>query len=509
MKRWRLRWLIVPLMALGMASLACAVTEIGAPFNPSPVPAPGTPATPGSVLTPEAQIAALLTNNSEEHRYTFYGEAGLAVTIDMRAPGGGMLDSYIELIGPSGQVLTTDDDGGNGLNSLIASFILPETGDYTVVSHSYNFNSQGSYSLVFQIGTPVPTPTPPPTAQPGGGPIALGDTLTGSLNADGQVDLWTFEARAGDIVTINMRSSTPQYLDSFLELVSPGGLTLIVDDDSGTGLDAQIANYVLPEDGTYTIRSSGLNNSRGSYNITLQAGRPPTPTPPPPTPGPSPTPFDREVSLGDVVEGRLMPGGSGDRFQFLTDEPQIIEVEVQVLDGPANLQLALREPGGPEHILVDFGSGSGLYFLPNIYLPTSGRYMFTITSSEPREIGYTFAIDLSEIATTGGGQIAYGQGVSGELLFPGQQDYWTFEGQAGDVVTIMMNGINMDSYLALRNQYDITLTQNDDVEGSGSLNARISNFVLPADGPYTIVASSFRSNSYGPYRLQLFKGETE
>jgi hypothetical protein len=510
MKRWRLRWLSVPLVALGMASLACAVTEIGAPFSPSPVPAPGTPATPGSVLTPEAEIAGLLTSDGEEHRYTFHGEAGLAVSIDMRAPGGGMLDSYVELVGPSGQVLTTDDDSGSGLNSLISSFILPETGDYTIVSHSYNFNSQGSYSLFFQIGTPVPTPTALPTAEPGGGPIAVGGTLTGNLNADGQVDQWMFEAHAGDIVTISMRSSTPQYLDSFLELVSPSGLTLVVDDDNGTGLDAQIANYVLPEDGTYTIRASGLNNSRGAYNITLQVGQPPTPTPPPPTPGPSPTPFDREVSLGDVVEGRLMPSGAGDRFEFLTDEPQIIEVEIQVLDGPADLQLSMRQPGGgPEHNLVDFGNGSSLFFLPNVYLPTAGRYVFTITTAEAREVAYTFSINLSEIATTGGGQIAYGQGVSGELLFPNQQDYWTFEGQAGDVITIIMNGINLDSYLALRNQHDVTLTQNDDVEGSGSLNARISNFVLPSDGTYTIVASSFRSNSYGPYRLELFEGTTE
>ena len=150
---------------------------------------------------------------------------------------------------------------------------------------------------------------------------------------------------------------------------------------------------------------------------------------------------------------------------------------------------------------------SELMFLPSVFLPEAGNYVFTVINGEPREIAYTFAIDLSEIAATGGGELAYGQGVSGELLFPGQQDYWTFQGRAGDSVTIVMNGVNLDSYLALRNQAGITLTQNDDVEGSGTLNARISNFVLPADGTYTIIASSFRSNSSGPYRLQLFEGE--
>ena len=356
MTRWRLRWLILSLAALSMASLACVVTDLGMPANPTAIPAPGTPATPGSVLTPEAQMAAALNTDAEEQRYTFHGEAGLAVTIDMRAPSGGTLDSFIELIGPSGQTLTTDDDGGNGLNSLISSYLLPETGDYTIVSHSYSYNSQGSYSLTFQIGTPIPTPTMPPTAEPGGGPIALGETLPGSLNADGQIDEWTFEASAGDIVTVEMRSSTPQYLDSFLELVSPGGLTLIVNDDGGSGLDARIANFVLPEAGTYRLRASGLNNSRGTYTISLQAGRPPTPTPPPPTPGPSPTPFDRAVSLGETVQARAMPGGVGDRFELQVDEPQIVEVRLQVLDGPASLQLVLREPSGPERVLVDWAA---------------------------------------------------------------------------------------------------------------------------------------------------------
>ena len=92
-------------------------------------------------------------------------------------------------------------------------------------------------------------------------------------------------------------------------------------------------------------------------------------------------------------------------------------------------------------------------------------------------------------------------------MFPGQQGYWTFQGRAGDSVTIVMNSINLDSCLALAIRLAPRLTQNDNVKGSGTLNARVSNFVLPADGTYTIIASSFRSNSSGPYRLQLFEGE--
>jgi hypothetical protein len=72
-------------------------------------------------------------------------------------------------------------------------------------------------------------------------------------------------------------------------------------------------------------------------------------------------------------------------------------------------------------------------------------------------------------------------------------------------VTVFMSAQNMDSYLSLRTSGGITLAQNDDVDGGGQLDARISRIELPQDGNYVIVASSFRSGSYGPYRLMLFK----
>ncbi len=70
-----------------------------------------------------------------------------------------------------------------------------------------------SYSLLLQIGTPQPTLTPAPTPIPGGGPIQIGQSRTARLAEIGQVDLWTFEARQGEIARSRCR---PQPRNSWM-----------------------------------------------------------------------------------------------------------------------------------------------------------------------------------------------------------------------------------------------------------------------------------------------------
>ena len=293
----------------------------------------------------------------------------------MRAPSGGTLDSFVELIGPSGQTLTTDDDSSNGLNSLISSYILPETGDCTIVSHSSSCNSQGGFSLTFQIGTPVPTPTMPlPPSRAAGRSRWVRHSPAASQALTARSTSGRSRPAAGDIVQPSRCApARPNTWITFLELVSPGGLTLIVDDDGGSGLDARIANFVLPEAGTYRLACLWSERLARVVRDQPASRTSPRATPPPPTPGPSPTPFDRAVSLSGGVQARAMPGGVGDRFELPVDEGRIVEVRLQVMDGPARLQLVLREPSGPEHVLVDYDEACpSRCSCPVFFLPEAG-----------------------------------------------------------------------------------------------------------------------------------------
>jgi hypothetical protein len=81
-------------------------------------------------------------------RYTFSGAAGQQVAILLTSSA---FDTYLYLIGPSGTVVTQNDDGGGGTNSRIPPstgyYTLPSSGTYTIEVTSYYTNATGSYTL--------------------------------------------------------------------------------------------------------------------------------------------------------------------------------------------------------------------------------------------------------------------------------------------------------------------------------------------------------------------------
>lgn len=75
----------------------------------------------------------------------------------------------------------------------------------------------------------------------------------------------------------------------------------------------------------------------------------------------------------------------------------------------------------------------------------------------------------------------------------------TFEGQAGQVVTITLESEDFDAVLSLQNDAQEEIAFNDDF--GGSLNARIVT-ELPADGTYRVVARSY-SGGGGDFDLMV------
>jgi len=108
--------------------------------------------------------------------------------------------------------------------------------------------------------------------------------------------------------------------------------------------------------------------------------------------------------------------------------------------------------------------------------------------------------------------------------YRGYHDPVSFEGEAGDRITIQMNagggferprprpGIEEDGssiadpYLLLVGPDGDVIAESDDV--GRSLNALVSGVVLPEDGEYTIVATSFDEEQTFEYRLSLDKQES-
>jgi hypothetical protein len=100
------------------------------------------------------------------------------------------------------------------------------------------------------------------------------------------------------------------------------------------------------------------------------------------------------------------------------------------------------------------------------------------------------------------GTLVYDQ-VTTAKLEPDDRHYWLFEGQAGDVVTISMIGLDedMDTYLELFAPDGEQVMVDDD--SGGDSNAAILDFELPSTGTYRIVARGYSSVDAGEYELTL------
>jgi hypothetical protein len=400
----------------------------------------------GGVIGAGETVVGTIAADDPTPEYTFTGTAGDIVRIELNATD---FDPLVRLINPNGSQLAANDDA-LGQDSLLDRVVLPESGTYTIIVDGFRGVTgrreiSGGFALTLDFLSggaaaqpPQGAPAEPRQAQtPSGTPITYGETLTGAFNADVQNATFTFEGRAGDVVTLAVDS--PDF-DAQLYLLDPSGLEIAFDDDSGSDLNPLIANFSLPSDGTYVIIVDGyrgVNGSRlleGEFNLNLssssaqpvepiQATPTPTPLPPPsPTPTPEPAqptavppvstqpatptplptmplatfaPEDMNLTLGESVNAVAFGEDVVYTFDGTTGDLVTIRLEAQAFD-PLLLLIA---PDGSE-IMRDDDSGGGLNAaILNYALPQTGTYQIIVTSyagENDRRPAGEFTLSLTE-----------------------------------------------------------------------------------------------------------------
>ncbi len=228
-----------------------------------------------------------------ERLYTISGEEGQLLEVALIARNDDF-DPMLRLYrgeGSEGEELASDDDGGEGLNSLLR-FVLPATGTYTIAAAGYG-SSEGPFTLRVreQHGYVLQAPEQV---------LGMGETASGYLGAgyvEGSPDPATItyqlapeaiaaiRAGAGE-VTINMTSPLiededfPSGVDPMLELgfeTPLGFASMMSNDDGGEGLNARIALDLGPvaAEGDWLerlrIRASSISGG-GAYAIEMVEG---------------------------------------------------------------------------------------------------------------------------------------------------------------------------------------------------------------------------------------------
>ena len=212
-----------------------------------------------------------------------------------------------------------------------------------------------------------------------------------------------------------------------------------------------------------------------------------------------PEPVERgPIQPEEMVEGTL-PRAGVEIWYFETEEGYVT-IRLDAVD-PDVLDLYLELYDGDGAIVAeDDDSGEGYNALIADF-PVSGTYtIHALTYSGAGD--YTLSLEIA--AEPQGEVIEYGQTVEETLTEEAQQG-WFFQGTEGDVVTIVMNGLDkdgdLDCHLELYSPNGVALTDDDD-SGEG-LNALIEYYELPADGIYRILVSNAAFGLGGAYELTL------
>ncbi len=244
--------------------------------------------TPGEIgSTPDA--AQPISANGDP-RTSFIGTAGdvdwfilemiegrpYRINVESAEPGA-LADPMVTLYDSTGTQVSSDDDGGRGLNAYL-SFASPTGGPYFVGVSSYGDEGTGRYQIRV-VDTDVPG-----HAYTDESLDAADDGRASRIDMPGDVDVFRVTLEAGATYQIEVNSTTQNGLGNpFVAVVQEGiveadaqnaavirdgGRRVASNDDGGAGRNARLT--FRPEaSGDFLIQASGVGGSTGNYEIKI------------------------------------------------------------------------------------------------------------------------------------------------------------------------------------------------------------------------------------------------
>ncbi len=270
-------------------------------------------------------------------------------------------------------------------------------GEYTVVVEG-ELHDVGSYAFTIrEPGVDAAT-------------ITLDTEFTGSIDVPGDVDRWTYDSLPGDVVSLDLRSSSAATQMEW-RLVDAAGRELLVPGNSLSDAGPFVLNGgpVLLE-----VRGEDGNDAVGTYEFALLT---------------VPAGTQSSVALGDSIDGEITVWGERDRFTFDALPGARLSIDVVSSSASSWLNLELRDAFGRAVL----GPTNALTDQPTVTL-MGGEYTLEITA-ELGAVG-TYAIDLLEPQPTVVTNVAIGDTIFGGIETYGELEEWVFDAPAGAIVSL-------------------------------------------------------------------------
>lgn len=431
-------------------------------------------------------------------------------------------------------------------NIYVARFEVGAEGAATVVPGAVYPPSSvtllpSSFDIVNQVATP----------------LARDVAVAGAITNEQPFVAYSFEGVANELITVDMQA-TGGSLDTLLQIVDPDGNVIDVNDDAvlGETTNSLISDARLLSSGRYTIIASRYAKEAGGtvgpFRLALSGA----------TGQVAPQVSALNLPPGDIEVSLFWSTGAD--LQLLVRDPageSVFDDNPQVTSGGI-----LQEVGN-----VDCAPAAGAAPVSYVYWPEGflrpGTYEVEVwyqnpCADFPPPVNFTlqiavndvvvarmrqlpqpdqrfvtnFTVQPSGIAMAGDGgfidagsatldyraaaldapAIESGVAVTGTISPGNTFDVYQFDGMSGETVTIAMSAVTfaLDTNLYLIGPSGRELIANDDGDpvalglDGRKTDSQISGFILPENGPYTIIATRY-GNQYGGtigvYELSLTK----
>ena len=345
----------------------------------------------------------------EDHEslWFFDGTEGDEVVIDVIGVDG--FDTWMELIGPDGTSIDTDDDSGTGADARIEA-VLPETGDYTILVRGYSFS--GGAFVVELEGTAG-------ASDSFDGYVYVFEGIHNDIHFTNVVEGWVEQ----DSLSVWGLAGTPwnelspnavvsvhvMGLDGFDPVISvygPEGDFLIEDDDGGPG-SVSYVEFLPPVWGVYELRIHGYGGQSGSFRIEVELFIDDDPPDSTTTTSPPATTTTLPVDLGTGDVQVTLQWWSDVDLDLFVDDPTGATTSYSnptsssggILDVDANYPCDTATTSPVENVYWPFGQSPRGWFEVEVHYQTgcgtagtqTGRLAITIDGRVAED--FTFSID--------------------------------------------------------------------------------------------------------------------
>lgn len=313
--------------------------------------------------------------------------------------------------------------------------------------------------------------------------IQYGDNFTATLEVEGEIDEYTFDAIAGDRILLRMKGEKDG-VDGCFSLLAPDGTLVGADCDDGRMV--ALNNLELLQTGTYTLMASDHNdNDTGSYGISLQVLNR----------------IDQAMKLSCETEYEVVLENLAEVDAYVFEVEAGAAIMAQMRGVVGNMEPVIEIYNEQGELVKRATAKAGLSRIGVIRLEDAGNYLLLASDEHGNDVG-DYGISIQYLNSPDcAQQVGCGADFTATLETLAEIDAYVFDVEAGDVLVAHMRG-NSNSIEPLMELYG--------PDGSliGINNRRGKLGVFPAtqltqSGRYVLLAMDEAGNDKGDYSMSF------